>query len=323
MRLPFEKWHGCKNDFLLFYLNENQFPLLSDSLQRQAPRLCSKEGDGVGADGILILMAGKDHVPSRLLIVNQDGSLARHCGNGIRCAAMSYYRAVMKNQPHSIITGSSEPEGLSLELSPSGTQIFCRFFPNKKRESLPFVQISMGVPIWGEENDWHREGLLFVDTVLVDLQLKQKIREVHSAQLLNKHLLLAVDSLEELSAREWYDLGSRLQVTPAWDGINVTLFSALEIQKKDQEDIRSSCGAELSELYSAQTWERGVGPTQACGSAASVLGSWVICQGFVEKGAWIGVTMPGGKLYVQQKTSQDEVLLCGPAEFVFEGAIDI
>jgi len=79
--LPFEKWHGCRNDYLLIEAH-----VLGDRLPgRLARDLCSRR-TGVGADGMLLLHAGTDGVVE-FRIFNADGSEAELCGNGLRCAA--------------------------------------------------------------------------------------------------------------------------------------------------------------------------------------------------------------------------------------------
>ena len=90
MILKFEKWHGAKNDFILTWLLGDD-DVIFDSLVRQAPTLCARDGSGVAADGLLVMhISDREQVfADRLSIINSDGSLAETCGNGIRCAALS------------------------------------------------------------------------------------------------------------------------------------------------------------------------------------------------------------------------------------------
>ena len=49
--------------------------------------LCDRNR-GVGADGVLVLLAPEDDAHDvRLRIYNSDGSEPEMCGNGVRCAA--------------------------------------------------------------------------------------------------------------------------------------------------------------------------------------------------------------------------------------------
>ncbi len=95
MKLQFEKWHGCQNDFLVI-LTEKAEDI--QALRDQASNICNKNGTGVGADGILVISQASG--TTNLSIINQDGSLAGNCGNGLRCAA-GY---LLKNQNQHEVT---------------------------------------------------------------------------------------------------------------------------------------------------------------------------------------------------------------------------
>lgn len=79
--MRFAKLHGLGNDFLLLDLREGGEPLPA----RRAVELCDRHL-GVGGDGVLTLLPGRDGV--RMLIQNSDGSVPEMCGNGARCAAL-------------------------------------------------------------------------------------------------------------------------------------------------------------------------------------------------------------------------------------------
>ena len=113
MIVDFEKWHGCRNDFLVIWSTHNEANYLLGSLQRQASALCSRKGEGVGADGLLILLTESraDLKPDKLVIINADGSLASNCGNGLRCAALSVYKKICQ-YGHV----SDEPEFIELKV---------------------------------------------------------------------------------------------------------------------------------------------------------------------------------------------------------------
>ena len=80
MLVPFEKWHGCKNDFIVVWL-EPQAKEVFQSLQKRASQICARDGAGVGADGILVLHqdSRNDLQPATMTIINKDGSLAANC----------------------------------------------------------------------------------------------------------------------------------------------------------------------------------------------------------------------------------------------------
>ncbi|MBL93359.1 MAG: diaminopimelate epimerase [Myxococcales bacterium] len=87
MRLPFKKYEGLKNDFIIIDLrNVDQEGLqMQWGNQNLHMALCDRHG-GIGADGVLFLEDDNDAV-ARMKITNSDGSTPEMCGNGIRCVA--------------------------------------------------------------------------------------------------------------------------------------------------------------------------------------------------------------------------------------------
>jgi diaminopimelate epimerase len=81
MHIPFSKYHGAGNDFILIDNREDVYPLDDPHLIR---RWCDRHS-GIGADGVLIVeKSGK--ADNKMRIFNADGSIPAMCGNGIRCA---------------------------------------------------------------------------------------------------------------------------------------------------------------------------------------------------------------------------------------------
>jgi len=79
--LPFSKWHGLGNDYLLVE-RADATPALDAALVR---RLCDQHV-GVGSDGILEVVT-VDGTRAQIVIWNPDGSQAEMSGNGTRIAA--------------------------------------------------------------------------------------------------------------------------------------------------------------------------------------------------------------------------------------------
>lgn len=79
MKIPFAKYQGTGNDFILVEDLERRFPADRLLIQRQCHRKL-----GIGADGLILVK------PSRqgdflMQIFNADGGEAKMCGNGLRC----------------------------------------------------------------------------------------------------------------------------------------------------------------------------------------------------------------------------------------------
>lgn len=80
MEVPFSKYSGCGNDFILF---DNREKLIRSHTKSFIYNLCHRQ-NGIGADGVIFLESSEVG-NFRMRIFNSDGSEAEMCGNGIRC----------------------------------------------------------------------------------------------------------------------------------------------------------------------------------------------------------------------------------------------
>jgi len=71
---------------------------------------------------------------------------------------------------------------------------------------------------------------------------------------------------------------------------------------------------------SLRVFERGVGETQACGTGACAAVVFGVENNLLEN--TVCVSLPGGELDIKYKEGS-EVFMTGPAEFVFEGTIEL
>lgn len=77
--LPFEKWEGLGNDFVI--VEAAAWPD-GEAGAELARALCDRRR-GIGADGVLVV----DAAEPRMTVLNADGSRPEMCGNGLRCVA--------------------------------------------------------------------------------------------------------------------------------------------------------------------------------------------------------------------------------------------
>jgi diaminopimelate epimerase len=80
MQIPFAKYHGAGNDFIIIDDERLKFPLMDSEF---IIHLCEHRL-GVGADGVVLLQPS-DKADFRMRIFNADGKEAAQCGNGLRC----------------------------------------------------------------------------------------------------------------------------------------------------------------------------------------------------------------------------------------------
>jgi diaminopimelate epimerase len=86
--VPFAKYEGLGNDFVVFELaEERSIP------PERAAALCDRRF-GVGGDGVLLILPPR--LPgsvARMKVINADGSIPEMCGNGVRCVALHLARS--------------------------------------------------------------------------------------------------------------------------------------------------------------------------------------------------------------------------------------
>ena len=65
-----------------------------------------------------------------------------------------------------------------------------------------------------------------------------------------------------------------------------------------------------------KVWERGVGLTQACGSAACATAVAAVRRGLADR--QVRITLPGGDLQIDWRDADDHLLMSGPVELEFQ-----
>ena len=66
-----------------------------------------------------------------------------------------------------------------------------------------------------------------------------------------------------------------------------------------------------------RVYERGAGETLACGSGACAAVAVLVCNGRVDRD--VTVALPGGELRIVWPADDAQMVMAGPAAFVFEG----
>lgn len=316
MEIKFEKWHGNKNDFILVWFSEDA--LAFEALRKAAPSLCQRDGSGIGADGILVLHCqhSRQLMPHKLSIINSDGSLAQTCGNGIRCAALSILCRHLESEQKVDI-----PDAFPLPLESS--VVTCRFVGRleaSRQGTLPLVAVEMGFPIINQANSDFNAAMAFLKSQATTLKLPELTQDAHLVSISNRHLCLFLDKVNRELVRK---VGPALQTSDLWDGINVHLCADKAVSERDRKLSSEKLGRAIEVLYEVFVWERGAGETQACGSGASAIGAALFATGLVSRKNWIGIDMPGGRLYIKQESAEDLVTMAGPAERVFQGSFTL
>ena len=163
MKYTFTKMHGLGNSFIL--MDDRDDRISGDvKISDLAVAVCSREF-GIGADG-LILIRESSTSDFEMVIINEDGSTAEMCGNGIRCFARFVVEEGLTDRTElSIETGAGI---IRTELLDGGLVRVDMGEPGNDRaditvRSRKFTTVSMGNPhavafVQDYGFDWRAEG---------------------------------------------------------------------------------------------------------------------------------------------------------------------
>jgi diaminopimelate epimerase len=214
-------------------------------------------------------------------IYNNDGSEAEACGNGTRCVAYLLTRG---------------RDGDDLRLETRAGILDCR------REGELSFRVDMGAPrlAWGEIPLRHAVA----DTRRVALPIDgHDDAGLSIASVVNMGNPHAVFWVRDIAAHDLARIGPLLEHHPMFpEKANISLA---HVAARDHLKLR--------------VWERGVGLTQACGSAACAALVAAVRDGLAERKAH--VTLPGGDLTIEWREGDDHVLMTGPVELESETRI--
>ncbi len=120
-KIPFSKYHGLENDFLVIDLSAIR---IASSLRSDLTRKICSRHTGIGADGVVFYSArgGK----FLMLLYNSDGSEAEISGNGLRILAQHLYGAkVIRSRTFTVdtIVGKNVVEVVSTKGDEQSTRI--------------------------------------------------------------------------------------------------------------------------------------------------------------------------------------------------------
>ena len=116
----------------------------------------------------------------------------------------------------------------------------------------------------------------------------------------NPHYVIFTDNIDQVG-----ETGRTLEHHPAFPQRSNIEFARVE----NDGNIRT------------RVWERGSGITQACGTGACATAVAACITG--RAGRTSDIVMDGGTLHIEWRETDSHVLMTGPAEFVFDGEIEI
>ncbi|HEV2602900.1 MAG TPA: diaminopimelate epimerase [Microvirga sp.] len=219
-----------------------------------------------------------------LRIYNTDGSESGACGNGTRCVAWAMMADPAMARPHESTLVLETQAGL---------------LPAERVSDEVFT-VDMGAPRLA----WNEIPLRdpFPDTRTIELQIGPIDAPIlHTPSAVNMGNPHAIFWVEDVEAYDLERIGPLLEHHPMFpERANISLAHVLA-----PDHIR------------LRVWERGVGLTCACGSAACAV--LVAAARKRLTGRRATVSLPGGDLVIHWRESDDHVLMTGPVELEHEG----
>lgn len=265
----------------------NNFVVFSDlehrfkDLNALAAKLCDRNF-GIGGDGILVARRCEENSDAdiEMIIINADGSYASMCGNGLRCFARFVYEEGLVNKKvFNVLTGDGVKK---CELIFQG-------------EELTGVKINMG---FGDFNPEKLSAVASEEIVEKAIEANNKSYNITSIYLGVPHTVIYTTD-EKLDVRE----GAAIEKHKLFkEGTNINFIRVV-----NEEEIK------------VDTWERGAGPTLACGTGCC--SSVVVSNRLGLVGKKVRVVAPGGVLFIELE--ERGVMMTGPAKKVFKGTIEL
>lgn len=255
---------------------------LPDNVAELAESLCNRFF-GIGADGLVYILPS-ENADFRMRIINSDGSEAEQCGNAIRCVAKYVYDNGLTNQ-----------EEITIETLGAGVQ---RVQLTVEGGKVQKVRVDMGEPILN--------GLQVPTTVDAERVIEHPIEvdgrefKFTAVSMGNPHCVIYVDDAVGFDLETW---GPKLETHPMFPRkINVEFAT---VNSRTQADMR--------------VWERGAGPTLACGTGACATLVASVLTGATDRTATI--SLKGGDLLIEWNENDNHIYMTGPAAEVFRGAL--
>lgn len=280
------KVHGSENQFFILDQTLLQDHLTDQQLQNLAIKICDPKNNILdGADGLLVIDDSKDCL-GKMRVINADGSEAKMCGNGLR--TVSRYLSEKFGQ-----------NSFKVETLENNLQV-------EKSEDL-----ANGVPAFSVEIgpiSFEKSTLPFEyknKTELIDEEVPEFLPDQTFTAIAvpNPHLISFVDEVDEDDLGK---VGKQLNADNPYfpEGVNVSFAEILDYNK----------------LF-IQTYERGVGFTNACGTgmSATSLAFAMLNPDYFKPDKEILCYNPGGmvktKITLDDQKEKSQIRLIGNATF--------
>jgi len=277
--MEFTKMHGLGNDFIIIHGEE--------TLSADAPGLARVWCDrhfGIGADGVVYLLPS-EKADRMMRIINSDGTEPEQCGNAIRCAAKYLFdRGIVPRERLTIETIGAGVQPVEITVGPHGL--------------AAAVRVDMGAPVLAAA----AVPTALAGESVIDRPIAAGGREFRftAVSMGNPHCVIFVDDAEKVDLTKW---GPLLENHPYFP------------RKANVEFVSEETPGHLV----MRVWERGAGPTLACGTGACATLVAAVLNGRSPRQAT--VSLAGGDLAIDWNEEDGRVYMTGPAVEVFAGKL--
>ncbi len=279
MDVNFAKMNGLGNKIIVADMRDR-----ADTITAQAAIALHGAGDvDTSFDQIMAIHDPKtDGTDAYIMILNSDGSQAEACGNGTRCVVS----ALSAELGRTSFTFETLAGILSADEGENGQ-----------------VSVDMGRPRFRWDQIPLEEE--FADTTGIELQIgpidAPVLHTPSVASMGNPHAVFWV--CNDVWSYDLDKFGPLLENHPIFP--QRANISIAQVVSRGHMKIR--------------TWERGVGLTEACGSAACASAVCAVRKEYTDRN--VTVTVPGGDLNILWR-ADDHVIMTGPTQWEFAGKLD-
>lgn len=245
-------------------------------------RAIADRDGGVGCDQLILIQPPRAGGDCFMGIRNADGEEVEACGNAARCVT-----DLMLTE-----TGKAEVIVETLGAETRGT-----------RAANGDISVDMGTP----KLAWHEIPLAeeIRDTRGIELQIGPIDAPIlHTPAVVNVGNPHAIFFVADIDAYDLPKFGPLLENHPMFpERANISLAQIM-----NRSEVR------------LKVWERGVGITKACGTAACATAVASARKNLTDR--TVTVHLPGGPLTIEWRQSDDHIIMTGPSTFDYDGTLD-
>ncbi len=276
----FEKYQGNGNDFIIIDSRGNEiFNNFKSKDIFDIKKLCDRQF-GIGGDGVIFIKESDGDNFAKMIIYNSDGSEAQMCGNGIRCLVEYIHRSNKENINSSEYRIETKA-GLKIAKYNDGA-----------------ITVKMGKPILDINQIPTTIDKTQNDLPTILFQESNFVQKGYAVGMGNPHLIFFIKDINKISLSLLGPIFENSELFPEKTNVH---FS----QIIDRDNIK------------VRVWERGAGPTLACGTGACAVHVAAFKLGLCNSETTIN--LPGGNLQINWSRLEDDILMTGYAKKVFSG----